>query len=73
MANTAAPPSIRPVPTPAAVPLRELLPWAVFTLMLALVALYLVGGEQGAVSLIGGHWVHEFAHDGRHMLGFPCH
>jgi hypothetical protein len=45
----------------------------VFTLALSLVALYLVGVEQGATSLFGGHWVHEFAHDGRHMLGFPCH
>ena len=73
MAITAAPPATRTLPTPAAVPLRESLPWAVLTLTLALVLLYLVGGEQGAVSLIGGHWVHEFAHDCRHMLGFPCH
>lgn len=73
MADAAALPVVRPVPTPAAIPLRELLPWAVFGLMLAVVALYFVAAEQGAVSLIGGQWVHEFVHDGRHLLGFPCH
>jgi hypothetical protein len=62
-----------PIPTPVAIPLRELLPWAVFALLLAVVAMYLVGAEQGATSLISGRWVHEFTHDGRHLLGFPCH
>ncbi|NJC71143.1 CbtB-domain containing protein [Planosporangium thailandense] len=60
-------------PTPAPIPLRHLLPWAVFGLLLAALAIYFVGAEQGATSLIGGHWVHEFTHDGRHLLGFPCH
>jgi hypothetical protein len=59
--------------TPVAVPLRELLPWAVFGLLLAIVAVYFVGAEQGAMSMFGGNWVHEFTHDGRHLLGFPCH
>jgi hypothetical protein len=35
--------------------------------------IYFVGAEEGAASLLGGTWVHEFAHDGRHLLGFPCH
>ncbi|RUW35467.1 CbtB-domain containing protein, partial [Mesorhizobium sp. M2A.F.Ca.ET.015.02.1.1] len=26
-----------------------------------------------ATSLIRGTMVHEFVHDGRHLLGFPCH
>lgn len=53
---------------------RAVTPWAVFAVALALVLLYLVGAEQGAVSVFGGSpWVHEFAHDGRHLLGFPCH
>jgi hypothetical protein len=34
---------------------------------------YFVGAEQGATSLISGTYVHEFVHDGRHLLGFPCH
>ena len=36
-------------------------------------AIYFVGAEQGATSIISGHYVHEFVHDGRHLLGFPCH
>ncbi|GII23256.1 CbtB domain-containing protein [Planosporangium mesophilum] len=60
-------------PAPVAIPLRDLLPWAVFGLLLVLVAVYFVGAEQGATSLVSGHWVHEVTHDGRHILGFPCH
>lgn len=61
-----------PVSIPA-IPLREVLPWAVFGGLLMLLAIYFVGAEQGATSLIHGHTVHEFVHDGRHLLGFPCH
>jgi hypothetical protein len=56
-----------------AIPVRELLPWAIFAGLLLLLALYFVGAEQGAVSLFSGTTVHEFLHDGRHLLGFPCH
>lgn len=73
MSQSTALPSPHPLPTPAPVPLRELLPWAVFGVLLVAVALYLIGAEQGAVSLFGGRYVHEFVHDGRHLLGFPCH
>ena len=55
------------------IPLRELLPWVIFAGLLCLLALYFVGAEQGATSLISGMYVHEFVHDGRHLLGFPCH
>jgi hypothetical protein len=61
----------QPVITP--IPLRELLPWILFGGLLMLLALYFVGAEQGATSLIPGMYVHEFVHDGRHLLGFPCH
>ncbi|GAA4068846.1 MULTISPECIES: CbtB domain-containing protein [Actinomadura] len=60
-------------PAPVRIPLRQVLPWAVFAAVLGLVLIYFVGAEQGATSLIGGTWVHEFTHDGRHLLGFPCH
>jgi hypothetical protein len=53
--------------------LRELAPWLAFGALLMLMLLYFVGAEQGATSLIGGHYVHEFVHDARHLLGFPCH
>ena len=55
------------------IPVRELLPWVAFAGTLALLLLYFVGAEQGATSLLSGHYVHEFVHDGRHLLGFPCH
>ncbi|KAA0594915.1 MULTISPECIES: CbtB domain-containing protein [Azospirillum] len=32
-----------------------------------------VGVSVLAASLIHGSYVHEFVHDGRHLLGFPCH
>jgi hypothetical protein len=60
-------------PVPVAIPLRELLPWAIFAGLLLLLAIYFVGAEEGATSLISGMYVHEFVHDGRHLLGFPCH
>jgi hypothetical protein len=54
------------------IPGREILPWTIFA-ALALLAIYFVGVEEGAASLIPGMYVHEFVHDGRHLLGFPCH
>ena len=57
----------------APIPLRELLPWVVFGGLLMLLAIYFVGAEEGATSIVRGMYVHEFVHDGRHLLGFPCH
>ncbi len=64
-----------PVARPAlpTIPLSELAPFAIFGSVLALLLLYFVGAEQGAVSLVGGSYVHEFVHDARHLLGFACH
>ena len=64
-----------PAPTSStiSVPVQELLPWAVFIGSLALLLIYFVGTEGGATSIFAGHYVHEFVHDGRHLLGFPCH
>ena len=73
MAQAAVLPTPADALIPVPIPVRQLLPWAVFGLLLALVAIYFVGAEQGATSIIGGHYVHEFLHDGRHLLGFPCH
>ncbi|MGB9225233.1 CbtB domain-containing protein [Mycobacterium sp.] len=48
--------------------------WLAATTFLALLAIYFVGVDQGAVSLFGSDThVHEFFHDARHLLGFPCH
>jgi hypothetical protein len=60
-------------PLAAPIPLRELLPWTVFGGVLALLLLYFVTTEQGALALFPGSLVHEFVHDGRHLLGVPCH
>jgi hypothetical protein len=62
-----------PVSPVIAIPVREWLPWAIFAGLILLLAIYFVGAEQGATSLISGKYVHEFVHDGRHLLGFPCH
>jgi hypothetical protein len=58
---------------PVAIPVRELLPWAIFAGIILLLMIYFVGAEQGATSIISGMYVHEFVHDGRHLLSFPCH
>ena len=63
-------PSLPAIPS---IPLREVVPWAVFAGALMLMLLYLVGMEQGATSIIDGRFMHELVHDARHLLGFPCH
>ena len=41
---------------------------------LALLAYYFIGIDEGALSVFGKSTVmHEFFHDGRHFMGFPCH
>ena len=48
--------------------------WLAGTAFLALLLLYFVGFDQGATSIFGNDThVHEFLHDARHLLGFPCH
>jgi hypothetical protein len=74
MAQSIAPPDSAAHPAlPATLPVKTILPWAVFFGFLTLVALYFVGAEQGATSVFAGTGVHEWVHDGRHLLGFPCH
>ncbi|HXC28630.1 MAG TPA: CbtB-domain containing protein [Stellaceae bacterium] len=70
---TVTPSIVSPPARPAAIPLREILPWLVFGGLILLLALYFIGAEQGATSIFPGMYVHEFVHDGRHLLGFPCH
>ncbi|KUI36753.1 CbtB domain-containing protein [Mycobacterium sp. GA-2829] len=48
--------------------------WLSATAFLALLVLYFLGFDQGATSVFGDNTaVHEFIHDARHLLGFPCH
>ena len=61
------------IPVVQPIPLRDLVPWLVFGGILLLMLVCFVGVEQGALSLISNQYVHEFVHDGRHLLSFPCH
>jgi len=62
-----------PAAEPISIPIGELLPWAIFAGFIALLAIYFVGAEQGATSIFPGMYIHEWVHDSRHLLGFPCH
>jgi Probable cobalt transporter subunit (CbtB) len=58
-------------PTAQPIPLRDLAPALLFAAFL-LLAIYLVQYDQGAISQTGS-FLHELMHDGRHLLGVPCH
>jgi len=68
LANTA-------LPTPVVVPLSKAAVWLVTAAFLALAVYYFIGVDQGATSVLGtgSMGIHEFVHDARHFLGFPCH
>jgi Probable cobalt transporter subunit (CbtB) len=60
--------------TPVVVPISTAALWLAGALFLALAMYFLVGIDQGAVSVFGQNSnIHEFVHDARHLLGFPCH
>ena len=41
--------------------------------IIALIALYAVFIDNGSLVSATGSYLHEFAHDGRHLFGAPCH
>jgi hypothetical protein len=60
--------------TPVAVSVPSALTWLTGTAVLAAVAYYFIGVDEGMTSVFGKTMVlHEFVHDARHFLGFPCH
>ena len=62
------------VPTSVVIPLDKAAVWLVTAAFLALAVYYFVGVDQGATSVFGSNTgIHEFVHDARHFLGFPCH
>lgn len=65
--------SFAPGLAPVAIPVREIAPWAIFGGLVLMIGLYFVSAEQGVTSVFSGMGVHEFLHDARHLLGFPCH
>jgi hypothetical protein len=70
MTNASSTPAIAPA---LPIPLRDIIPWAIFAGLLCIIGIYFVGAEEGATSIVQGMYVHEWVHDGRHLLGFPCH
>jgi hypothetical protein len=70
--SVAAPSSLPEVAYPPAVALHDAWPWLLLGFAL-LALLYMVGVDEGAASVVPGKFVHEWVHDGRHLLGFPCH
>lgn len=60
----------RSVAVPAVSP--RLLALALLTVGLLLTLAYLVAFDQGGLSQ-SGMYLHELMHDGRHLLGVPCH
>jgi hypothetical protein len=62
------------IPTPVVLPISKAAIWLVGTALMALGVYYFVGLDQGATSVFGHNMaIHEFVHDARHLLGFPCH
>ncbi|HVF80259.1 MAG TPA: CbtB-domain containing protein [Solirubrobacteraceae bacterium] len=60
-----------PAATVQPFPLRELLP-ALLLGVLFVLTVYLVQYDQGVLTQTGS-FLHELTHDGRHLLGVPCH
>jgi hypothetical protein len=70
--------SVDSVPAASASPVVVSLPrgmaWLFGTAILAMLAYYFIGVDEGMTSVFGKTMVlHEFVHDARHFLGFPCH
>jgi len=62
------------VTTPLVLPASRAIFWLVGTALFAFAVYYFIGVDQGAISVFGNDThIHEFVHDGRHFLGFPCH
>jgi hypothetical protein len=60
--------------TPVVVPKARAALWLFGTVAFCLAVYYFVGVDQGATSVFGNNmYIHEFTHDARHFLGFPCH
>ena len=68
--------AVAPVPGPLqvpSIPVGQIVPWALFFGLLAVIAIFFISADQGALSIPSGNAVHEWVHDGRHLLGYPCH
>jgi Probable cobalt transporter subunit (CbtB) len=60
--------------TPVVISVSSSVVWLGGAALVALILYYFIGVDQGAYSMFGNDThVHEFVHDARHFLGFPCH
>jgi hypothetical protein len=71
---TTLPTSPRSAATPVVIPVSKAIYWLAGAVLVALALYYFIGIDEGATSVFGNSMVvHEFVHDARHFLGFPCH
>jgi hypothetical protein len=67
-------PSKPTVSIPAALPISRVAVLLSLTVLFALAVYYFVGVDEGMTSVFGKTLViHEWVHDARHFMGFPCH
>jgi hypothetical protein len=60
--------------TPITLSISSSLRWSLGMLLLGMLIYYFIGVDQGMTSVFGSDMhIHEFVHDSRHFLGFPCH
>jgi hypothetical protein len=74
MASISVPGASRSRVSPEALSRQRVLLILGITVFLAVAVYYFVGVDEGITSLFGKTMViHEWVHDSRHFLGFPCH
>jgi hypothetical protein len=74
VSTTSAVSTTSPIATPIVTAQTRTIALLAGTALLALLVYYFIGVDEGALSVFGKSMViHEFFHDGRHFLGFPCH
>ena len=69
-----------PSAAPSSIAIPQVPRWAWPLVGLFILAVYVVGYDQGALlqPFLGAashtfNFIHEFVHDARHLLAFPCH
>lgn len=66
--------SALPSSTPVVISLSKTAVLLGVVTVLAFIVYYFIGVDEGALSVFGkSTTIHEFVHDSRHFLGFPCH
>jgi hypothetical protein len=67
-------PPVQRTDRPVSVPFSPGARWMIGAVVLSVLLYYFIGVDQGALSVFGKDMhIHEFVHDARHLLGFPCH